>query len=126
WNLAKRNRGMEHTYLITAATGAASISMDRGRKFCRDLTRRSAGKEKTALPSASERDKAVLGKLRSLRQELFDHLAFAEQLDGSARRRHELLVRVDAQAMENRSGEIVRRARIGCRGHALHIRGAMH
>ena len=51
--------------------------------------------------------------------------AFAEQLDGPARAGHQFLVRVEAQAVEQRGRDVIRRAGLAGGSHALGIGAAV-
>src|SRR5262249_51277544 len=63
----------------------------------------------SAPPSPKRRGGQGVGSLiRCSAEQLLDHLALAEQLDGPVRRRHQLRVRVDAQLLENRGRHVVR------------------
>src|ERR1043166_9269921 len=64
---------------------------------------------------------AYAARLAPLRHQPRDDAAFAEELDWAAGRGVQLLVRVEAQQGEQRRGDIVRRARVDRRGHALAV-----
>src|SRR5262245_32902011 len=62
---------------------------------------------------------------QKLRQEGVEYLAFAEERDGPARRRRQLLMRVQAQLMEDGGRDVVGQTTIGRRGHAVGVGGAV-
>src|SRR5262245_33516269 len=63
--------------------------------------------------------------LLGLRQQLLDHLGFAEQAHGSAGGAHQLVMGVQPQALEEGGGDVVRRAGLVGGGHAGGAGGAV-